>query len=161
MNVQSLKIIDFTRGDSTCAHCGTGIKNIVLVRDADGVTHHIGTDCAVRVGLDARQVKDRITDERKAELDKIAADRAAKDADRVSAYRAKIAARTAEVAHISARLRAIGGDFLLSLADQLERGTLSNRQAFCIADAICGRRTKANADKHDETMDFCTYSEVL
>ncbi len=161
MNLEKLSIIGFTHGDSICAHCGTGIKNLVLVRDLDGVTHHIGTDCALRVGLDARQVKDRITDERKAELDRKAAERAAKDAERVGAYRAKISARAAEVAHISAQLRAIGGEFLLSLADQLERGTLSSRQAFSAVDAILGRRNKSNADAHDMMMDTCQFSDVI
>jgi hypothetical protein len=161
MNLHKLRIIGFTHGQSLCAHCGTGIKNLVIVRDADGVTHHIGTDCAMRVGLDPQQIRNRRTDEQQAKMNSTTAERAKRDAERAEVYRAKIAARTAEVAHISAQLRAIGGEFLLSLADQVECGTLSGKQAYYAVKAIHGRRTKANADQYDLNQWLCTNSEAL
>lgn len=160
MNLKSLKIISFTTGDSACAHCGTAIKNLVIVRDADGATHTIGTDCAMRIGLDARQIKDRITDDQRAELDAKRAEREARDAQRREGYRAKVEARRAEVLHLSSQLRALGSDFMLSLADQLESGSLSSKQAFYAVKAIFGRRTKANAEQYDDALYLSQSSEL-
>jgi transcription initiation factor TFIIIB Brf1 subunit/transcription initiation factor TFIIB len=160
MNLASLSIIGFTTGQSLCAHCGTGIKNLVLVRDADGVTHHIGTDCAMRVGLDARQVKDRITDATRADNERKSAERAEKDAERMQVYRAKLEKRRADVAHISDALRAIGGEFYTSLADRIECGSLSGKQSWYVAEAVTGRRTKKNADQFDAIRWTCEDSEI-
>jgi hypothetical protein len=160
MNLKSLKITGFTTGQSLCAHCGTGIKNLVLVRDADGATHTIGTDCALRVGLDAKQVKDRITDEQRAQNDKVRAERNARDAERAELYRTKLQARLTQVSHISAKLRSLGGDFYTSLAGQLESGTLSGNQAYYAVKAIFGRRTKANADQYDDALWLCQSTDI-
>jgi hypothetical protein len=160
MNLAKLSIIGFTTGQSLCAHCGTGIKNLVLVRDLDGATHHIGTDCAQRVGLDARQIKDRITDAQRAENELKAAERAAKDAERGQIYRAKLDKRRAEVAHISEALRAIGGDFYTSLAERVECGALSGKQSWYAAEAVAGRRTKKNAEQFDAIRWTCEDSEI-
>jgi hypothetical protein len=160
MKLASLSIIGFTTGQSLCAHCGTGIKNLVLVRDADGVTHHIGTDCAQRVGLDARQVKDRITDATRADNERKALERAEKDAERMQVYRDKLEKRRADVAHISDALRAIGGEFYTSLADRVECGSLSGRQSWYVAEVVTGRRTKKNADQFDAIRWTCEDSEI-
>jgi len=50
-----------------CSHCGRGIMHHVIIRDENGVVRNIGMDCAGKVGFDADQVRDRLTDEQIAE----------------------------------------------------------------------------------------------
>ena len=153
MNLTSLKIISFHIGDSACAHCGTAIKNIVVVRDADGAEHHIGTDCATRVGCEPWQIRDRVTDQQR---DQNNAEREARDAELREVRRIKLAVRMTKVSHITTGLRAYESDFYTSLANQLESDSLSIRQAYFVAKALYGRRTKANAEQYDATLDLCT-----
>ena len=55
------------RGAGSCSHCGRGIVHHVIIRDENSVVRCIGTDCAAKVGFDADQVRDRLTDEQIAE----------------------------------------------------------------------------------------------
>lgn len=154
---KELSIIGYQYADSICAHCGTGIKNVVLARDERGAVHHIGTDCATRIGLDAHQIRNRITDEKREEMKRDDAARIAANEAAMRSHAAKIAARRERVAHITARLRAIGGDFYTSLSEQLERGTISAKQSNYVAAAIYGRRVKANAEQYDTLLDVCEF----
>lgn len=154
MNLQNAKIIDFHTGQSNCAVCGTGIKNIVVVRDTNGATHHIGMDCATHIGMDAWQLKNRITHEQRAKAESDHSERVAKQ---IEANRARIAKRTEQVKHITSQLRSIGGDFYASLANQLESGTVSSKQSWYVAKAICGRLTKANNDQFNGIRDICEF----
>jgi len=56
-------------------------------------------------------------------------------------------------------LRRAGGEFFISLAQQLERGSLSPRQADCVCKFLLGgRHTKANADSWDQHFNLLTAS---
>jgi hypothetical protein len=48
---------DAPAGAGTCAHCGRGIIHNVIIRDAAGARHCIGTDCAEKVGADREAPK--------------------------------------------------------------------------------------------------------
>jgi hypothetical protein len=41
---------NYRRAD-TCDRCGAGIKRVVVIEDRNGREHHVGTDCAGRMGL--------------------------------------------------------------------------------------------------------------
>ena len=140
-----------------CAHCGMGIIHNVLVTDADGVEHCIGTDCAERVGADPVALRQRLT----------TAEREARDAKheaKVAKWRAEQEAQAALVASrkeaFASILNALRNaepynpareTFGESLANQLEHGPLSARQAFYAAKIATGfkRRNKANAAEWD------------
>lgn len=156
MKLKDLKIVGFTTGNSICANCGTGIRNLVLVVDAEGVTHHIGTDCATRVGLDPEQIKYRMTDAQRDEKLRKEEERRVRDAERQEIYRAKLKVRYHQVMQISEPLRSLGGEFYTSLADQLEAGTISSKQAYYAVKAVLGRRTKKNEDLYDFSLWICT-----
>jgi transcription initiation factor TFIIIB Brf1 subunit/transcription initiation factor TFIIB len=160
MKLQELKIEGFTTGQSVCAHCGTGIKNLVLVRDADGVKHHIGTDCATRIGLDAQQIRNKITDDQRAEITRKVNEHMQRQDERLQEHREWLKRRQAEVKEVSTALRDLGGEFYCSLAGQIEAGTLSSKQAYYVAVALLRRKTKKNEDQWWDMIWICTHSEV-
>jgi len=148
----------------TCAHCGMGIIHNVVVKDADGVTHCIGTDCAERIGADPVAVRQRITtEEREAREARMDAERAAYRAE-CEARAAAAAARKAAFADILTALRSAEAynptreTFSESLANQLEARPLSDKQAHYAAKFVTGdnRRTKANAAAWDAIVERVT-----
>jgi hypothetical protein len=148
----------------TCAHCGMGIIHNVVVKDSDGITHCIGTDCAERIGADPVAVRQRITtEEREARDARMEAERSAYRAE-VAARDAALAARKAAFADLLTALRAAEPynptreSFSESLANQLEVRPLSDRQAHYAAKFVTGdnRRTKANAVAWDAIVERVT-----
>jgi uncharacterized protein (DUF3820 family) len=69
---------DMPRGAGTCAHCGTGIMHHVVVRDENGKTHFIGTQCAEKVGLDKECLRLKMSREEIAARDAARAEELAK-----------------------------------------------------------------------------------
>jgi len=45
------------RNAGTCSHCGTGIMHHVIIRDVEGKTRFIGTQCAEKVGIDPEALR--------------------------------------------------------------------------------------------------------
>ena len=138
-------------GAGVCSQCGMGIMHHVTIIDENGVRRHVGQDCAAKVGADATQIKNRLTDEQRAERE---AKRAAWNAEakRLEAEREAIRAERAErFADIIAILNAKGSDFHASLASQLLDGPLSWKQAAYAVKATSetGRRNKKNAAAWD------------
>lgn len=41
-------------GQDVCDRCGSGIARVVVVEDRTGKQHHVGTDCAQRMGMPVR-----------------------------------------------------------------------------------------------------------
>jgi uncharacterized protein YqkB len=39
------------RRTDVCDRCGSGIQRVVVIEDRHGTDHHVGTDCAKRMGL--------------------------------------------------------------------------------------------------------------
>lgn len=153
----------------TCAHCGMGIIHNVVVKDADGVTHCIGTDCAERIGADPRAVRAGITTEEREARDARWEAQAAAHRAEVAARDAAIAARKAAFADILTALAAAAVEqadpynpnretFAESLANQLEVRPLSEKQAHYAAKFVTGdnRRTKANAAAWDAIVERVT-----
>lgn len=152
-------------GAGTCSQCGMGILHHVVIRDEGGVTRFIGTDCAVKVGCSPAQLRERLTDEQRDARD---ARRSAacdewqrKEQERAEAESVRLAVRREKVGDLVDMLRGIGGEFYGSLANQLERGTLSWRQAQYVAKATSetGRRNKRNAASWDSVLSDCTDEE--
>lgn len=138
-------------GAGTCSQCGMGILHHVVIIDENGVRRHVGQDCAAKVGADATQIKNRLTDEQRAERE---AKRAAWNAEakRIEAEREAIRAERAErFADIIAILNAKGTEFHASLARQLIDGPLTWKQAAYAVKATSqtGRRNKKNAAAWD------------
>lgn len=148
-------------GSGACSHCGNGILHHVVIRDEDGTTRFIGSDCALKVGVSRESVRYRMTS------DQIAARDAKRSAEREEWQRkqqaeedaraARLAARREKVGDLVDMLRAYGGDFYGSLADQLEIRPLSWRQGEYVAKATSatGRRNKKNAAAFDAVWERC------
>jgi hypothetical protein len=64
-------------GAGSCQYCGTGIHHHIVVRLADLRTVFIGTDCAEKVGFDAREVRFAMSKQEREEIAARAAARAA------------------------------------------------------------------------------------
>jgi len=148
-------------GSGSCSHCGNGIIHHVVIRDEDGTTRFIGSDCALKVGVSRESVRYRLTSEqiaardarRSAECEEWQRKRQAEE----DARAALIAARREKVGDLVDMLRSFGGDFFGSLADQLEIRPLSGVQASYVAKATSatGRRNKKNAAAFDAVWDRC------
>ena len=153
------------RGDSTCAHCGMGIKHCVIVRDPEtGKEVPIGTTCAERVGIDADMIRNRETTEQKTK--RIEREEAQTEKDRAEWERKETEHKKTLIPLRSTidQLNEIAEQgnvhnqplectFLGSLAAQLERRlTLSPRQSEFVCKALVGstgRRNKKNAKEWD------------
>lgn len=171
-------------GAGACACCGAGIRNVCIVRDADGGNWGVGCDCAEKTGDPALGDKAKIEIARKqrrqrqARADKQRAarrevwldtvcwtgetnarrlDREASERQAVK-YKAAQAlnARATALADILANLEGSGGDFYPSLARQLRAGPLSARQAECVAKSFFNRRARKNGDAYDAIVGRCT-----
>lgn len=143
-------------GAGTCAHCGTGIRNHVIV-SCDGETAFIGSTCAEKIGGEVyRCSHERLTSEQVAARDaKRDAENAALRAsiNRAEAFKAE---RAIQMADIIRPLTAQGTEFHASLAQQLVSGPLSFRQATFAVKTVIGRQTKKNADAWNQLFDRCT-----
>lgn len=135
-------------GAGTCAHCGTGIRNHIVI-ECGGVTAFIGTDCAARVGSD--EVRECAANRKtSAQLERERAARAESDKARMDATAAQAAIRreritaNPELQNIAARLADGGGGFCDDVAAALRDGfTISDRQCSAVIDILsrqCGRR---------------------
>jgi hypothetical protein len=151
-------------GAGSCSHCGLGILHHVVIRDEDGKQRFIGTTCAEKVGVPKvrEAVRYRMTSEQLAARD---AERESKreawqieQQKRQDEKAALLAKRRETVGHLVDMLRNFGGDFYLSLAEQLEFRPLSFRQAEYVAKATSatGRRNKRNAESFDAVIAVCT-----
>jgi len=65
------------RNAGSCSHCGMGIIHHVIIRDVDGKTRFIGSQCAERVGIDPealrlRKSREQINAEKAARENKLA-----------------------------------------------------------------------------------------
>jgi hypothetical protein len=133
----------------------------VVIQDEDGKIRYIGSECALKVGISSESVRYRMTSEQIAERD------AKRELQRQEWQLKHQAEEDAKLAHLAARrekvgdlvdmLRAFGGEFYGSLADQLERRPLSWRQGEYVAKATSatGRRNKKNAEAFDAVWDRC------
>lgn len=142
-------------GAGCCSQCGMGLTHHVIILDENGVRRFIGTDCAAKIGVDANQIKRRLTAEQVAERE---AKRAAWNAEakRLEAEREAIRAeRTERFADLIAILEAKGSEFHASLASQLKDGPLSSCQAYYAVKATSetGRRNKKNAAAWDAFLE--------
>lgn len=138
-------------GAGTCAHCGNGIRHHVVV-ECEGVKAFIGTDCAERVGDEPmrRAVKARMTTAELAEMDAKRAAQIKANAEAKARQDAERAARRAMFPEVFPVLEAAPVNmFHKSLAEQLEFGPLTARQAHFVLKAVFGRRNKRNADAFD------------
>jgi hypothetical protein len=73
----NLAIASLPAGAGSCQYCGTGIVHHIVVRLADRRTVFIGTDCAEKVGFDAREVRFAVSKQEREEIAAAAAARAA------------------------------------------------------------------------------------
>lgn len=148
-------------GAGTCSQCGNGIMHHVVIRDEDGKTRFIGTDCAERVGIARDSIRYKLTTEqlaaRKAQRELENTERARKWQAEEDARLARLAARREKVGDLVDMLRHLGGEFYTSLADQLEVAPLSWRQGEYVAKATSatGRRNKKNAAAFDAVWERC------
>lgn len=133
-------------GAGTCAHCGTGIIHHVVV-SIEGKTHFIGTECARKIGGDiARCVVSKVT------ASQLAARAEANERQRLewNIRQEEIEdRRRARKEHFSFTLQALrdtGNQFHESLADQLELGPISSRQADFVCKSVYGRQNKGNRE---------------
>lgn len=149
-------------GAGACSHCGMGILHHVVIRDAEGKTRFIGCDCARKVGVSREALAYKLTT---AQLEERAAKRAIereawqlKNQAEEDARAARLAIRREKVGDLVDMLRALGGEFYASLADQLETRPLSHRQGEYVAKvtSATGRRNKKNAEAFDAIWDRCT-----
>jgi len=141
----NLAMAEAPAGAGSCAHCGMGILHHVVV-ETEGVRAFIGTTCALKVGEEPvrRCVREGKTSDQIAALDAKRETERLAFAASVKAEEARVAKRSEEFADLLKILRTQGSDFCSSLADQLARGPLSERQAYCGAKAVFGRETKKN-----------------
>lgn len=153
-------------GAGTCSQCGNGIRHHVVITDADGGNRRfIGTDCAVRVGLPAGQIRDRLTDEARAAKEARCAAASAewsrKQEAALEETRARCARRQAAVGFLVALLNATNNPFYQSLASQLAAGPLSRKQAAYAVKVTSstGRRNKKNAEAWDRAEWLMTASD--
>lgn len=147
----TLAISALPEGAGCCSQCGMGLTHHVVIIDENNVRRFVGLDCAAKIGVDACQIKSRLTSEQVAERE---AKRAAWNAEakRLEAEReAKRAERAERFADIIAILNAKGTEFHASLARQLLDGPLSWKQAAYAVKATSetGRRNKKNAAAWD------------
>ncbi len=146
----------------TCSHCGMGIRHHVVIRDAMGQVRFIGTTCASQVGCDADQVRARQTDAERAAI-VATREKVLKQLGREKiwyAVQALVRDRMhwEQVGDLVMMLRQAGGQFYCSLADQLQHGSLSPKQAQHVARATSatGRRNRFNAAAWDDVVARCT-----
>jgi hypothetical protein len=162
-------------GAGTCACCGMAISIVCVVRDADGNNWGVGSDCIEKAGdshignyaeIAIRQRRNAKASQRREakrqanhaawliapsrenpsetnqqRIDRQNAERKARE----QSYQAEVDARKVQFADVLNVLT--GNDFYKSLAEQLSRGPLSQRQAECAAKAVLGRWTKKNNDE--------------
>jgi len=149
-------------GAGACSHCGTGILHHVIIKDGNGITRFIGSDCAMKVGISREAVQQRLTsDQLAARTAKRAQERQEWQIKRQAeedAHAALIASRREQVGDLVDLLRSMQSDFHASLADQLEVRPLSWCQAGYVAKATSatGRRNKKNAAAFDAVQERCT-----
>ena len=141
----NLAMAEAPTGAGSCAHCGMGILHHVVI-EVDGVRAFIGTTCALKVGEETvrRCVRERKTAAEIAALDAKQETERLAFAESVKAEATRVAKRSEEFADLLKLLRTQGSDFCSSLADQLARGPLTDRQAYYGAKALFGRETKKN-----------------
>lgn len=160
----SAAMAEAPKGAGSCSHCGTGILHHVIITDGSGVTRFIGTDCAKKIGLDKEQIRRKVTDEEKAARDARRASMREEweknEEQRKQAEQDRLAERMEMVGDLVSMLRRAAGysnDFYRSLANQLEQGPLSPRQAYYVAKltSSTGRRNKQNANAWDAVIDRC------
>jgi hypothetical protein len=130
-------------GAGTCAHCGTGILHHVVI-EIDSARYFIGNDCAERVGsaFVVRCIKARMTSEEMVAKDVRLRQEFARIDEQQAAINAVIAARTEELKDIIFPLEASENQFYRSLAEQLKRGPLSDKQTNHVCKFFYGRLTK-------------------
>ena len=141
----------------TCAHCGMGISNHIVVKDENGKISYIGSQCATKVGADAEQIRLRLTTDEKQAIDAAREKRNSEWRAEVAERNAMLAQRAADFADIISILESKQNAFFDSLAAQLKEGNLSQRQAHfvCKATSETGRRNKNNAAAWDEIEARC------
>jgi len=146
----------------TCSHCGIGIRHHVVIRDAMGRVRFIGTTCAIQVGCDADQVRARQTDAERAAIattrEQVQAQRRREQLWYVEQALIRQRIHWEQVGDLVMMLRQSGGEFYRSLADQLQHGSLSHKQAQHVARATSatGRRNRFNAEAWDDVVARCT-----
>lgn len=136
-------------GSGSCAHCGTGIRNHVVIRTAEGTTAFIGTQCAIKVGEERvkQSVRERLTEEQLVAREQKVSQRRAADADLIAKVAAERDVRYESLKDIVDALRAQQTDFHISIASQLLDSPLSDRQACYAMKVLVGRETKKNSDQ--------------
>ena len=173
-------------GMTMCDHCYTGIKNIVLV-SGGGKSGQIGSTCAEILGFDKYQLRKKLTHDEMEKRKKATEDyrkKAKAEFDREqSLIDAQLERRMeSPVGDIVRRLESITvnsdayreardkemfleNDFMYSLAIQLRRRPLSNKQAEWVSKFVAGgqtqRRNKGNAEEYDRIWDVCISDEFF
>lgn len=153
-------------GAGTCSQCGTGIKHHIVIIDGQGTKRFIGQMCAAKVGLDPEQVRSRLTDEQQEVWDERRKNaRDAAEARYLEALKNEqaIKRRRAEVfSGVLGLLRKQGSEFHNSLADQLEQGPLSRRQADYAVKVTSdtGRRNRLNGEAWDRLFNLMTAEDL-
>jgi len=164
---------DLRGGCGTCQNCGMAISNIYIVADADGARYGVGCDCVEKTGdvcLSKPVLIAKNKMEREARRQKADAKRREKHAkwmlaicptgetnaeriirenrqreDGLATFHAACDARMESFADVVAALPE-GNDFFASLIFQLSHRSLTDRQAWCIAEQILGRRGAASTE---------------
>ena len=180
------RVITYPTGESqpsgTCDYCGNGIKYCCVIRDANGKTFEVGTDCVMKTGdrglvdVVKRAQREKKADERRAkreaeynspervaERERYAAEQAAQEAKR-KAEQATIASEQAWLIEI---LSAQNGDFCQSIARELTTRrfeTLSPRVREIVAEIYgkqYGRRGSKAFDKAIEDFEARVYQGAV
>jgi hypothetical protein len=159
--VYQLAMASAPAGAGTCALCGMGILNNVIVTLASGETVILGMDCAEKVGGEVgRCISAGLTSKKVAEMDARRAQLAAESARLEREREECIRARRVKFADTLTLLRLQNSQFFNSLADQLEIGPLSDRQASFVLKLVFGRYSKRVADEYNKLADrLVGYSE--
>ena len=147
-------------GAGTCAHCGTGILHHVVVRLPSGEQAFIGSECASKIGGDvARCSRMRLTAEQIEARDAEQAAQTDRWNKQQEVERVRRAERCSKFADALTVLRG-SGEFHQSLAEQLERGSLTDRQARYAVTAVVGRQTKRNSIEWEKLFEAMTQEEA-
>lgn len=152
-------LAEIPHGAGTCSQCGMGLTHHVVIKEESGDVRFIGTDCALKIGIDSNMVKTRMTSEQQAAIDAKRAERDEKFKREHQEWLARKAANAEKFADLITILNSKETEFHSSLAAQLiERGRLSDKQATFVAKATSdtGRRNKSNADAWDAIISLCT-----
>lgn len=142
-------------GAGCCSQCGMGIIHHVVIREESGLVRLVGTDCAMKIGVDGEAVRLRITSEERAARDAKHEARMAAWNEAKAKEEAAMAANKEKFGDLIAILESKQTEFHSSLASQLiHSGRLSWRQAEFVAKATSetGRRNKRNAQAWDEII---------